>query len=77
MVPLVTQGLLANWAWQMGALFFVALAAAMLPAAFLAGGIDKVSHHGGESRGSMREMLGQAMRHRQFLVLSAPISSAG
>ena len=31
----------------MGALFFVALAAAMLPAAFLAGGIDKVPHHGG------------------------------
>jgi predicted MFS family arabinose efflux permease len=70
MVPLVTQGLLANWAWQMGALFFVALAAAMLPAAFLAGGIDKVPHHGGASRVSMREMLGQAMRHRQFLVLS-------
>jgi MFS family permease len=70
MVPLVTQGLLANWAWQVGALFFVALAAAMLPSAFLAGGIDKVPHHGG-SRVSMRETLGQAMRHRQFLVLSA------
>jgi MFS family permease len=70
MVPLVTQGLLANWAWQIGALFFVALAAAMLPAAFLAGGIDRVPHHGGASRVSMREMLGQAMRHRQFLVLS-------
>src|SRR5438874_2826025 len=54
MVPLVTQGLLANWAWQMGALFFVALAAAMLPAAFLAGGIDKVPHPGGASRVSMR-----------------------
>jgi predicted MFS family arabinose efflux permease len=70
MVPLVTQGLLANWAWQWGALFFVALAAAMLPAAFLAGGIDKVPHHAGASRVSMRETLGQAMRHRQFLVLS-------
>jgi MFS family permease len=70
MVPLVTQGLLANWAWQIGALFFVALAAAMLPAAFLAGGIDKVPHHGGASRVSMRETLGQALRHRQFLVLS-------
>ena len=30
----------------------------------------KVPHHGGASRVSMREMLGQAMRHRQFLVLS-------
>ncbi len=70
MVPLATQGLLAHWAWQIGALFFVALAAAMLPAAFLAGGIDKVPHHGAATRVSMRETLGQAMRHRQFLVLS-------
>ena len=70
LVPLATQGLLANWAWQVGALFFVALAAAMLPAAFLAGGIDKVPHHGGASRVSMRETLGQALRHRRFLVLS-------
>jgi predicted MFS family arabinose efflux permease len=69
LVPLATQGLLANWAWQIGALFFVALAAAMLPAAFLAGGIDRIPHHGG-ARMTMRETLGQAMRHRQFLVLS-------
>src|SRR5262249_30533228 len=47
LVPLATQGLLAHWAWQIGALFFVALAAAMLPASFFAGGIDKVPHHGG------------------------------
>ena len=42
MVPLVTQGLLAHWAWQIGALFFMALAAAMLPAAILAGGADRM-----------------------------------
>ena len=42
MVPLATQGLLAHQAWQIGALFFVVLAAAMLPAAFLAGGADKM-----------------------------------
>ena len=35
MVPLISQGLLANWAWQIGALFVLALAAAMLPAACL------------------------------------------
>src|SRR5205807_284412 len=69
LVPLATQGLLANWAWQIGALFFVVLAAAMLPAAFLAGGVDRVGQ-AGTSRTSMRETLGQAMRHRQFLVLS-------
>src|SRR5438067_2709836 len=47
MVPLATQGLLANWAWQIGALFFVVLAAAMLPAAFLSGKVDQVAQHGG------------------------------
>jgi len=37
LVPLMTQALLARQAWQIGALFFLALAAAMLPAAFWAG----------------------------------------
>ena len=69
LVPLATQGLLASWAWQIGALFFVVLAAAMLPAAFFAGAVDRIPQHGA-SRISMREMVGQAMRHRQFLVLS-------
>lgn len=69
MVPLATQGLLTHWAWQFGALFFALLAAAMLPSAFLSGGVDKIPHRGG-ARTSMREVLGQAMRHRRFLVLS-------
>src|SRR5829696_3546856 len=69
LVPLVTQTLLANHAWQIGALFFVALAAAMLPAGYLAGGVDRLPVLGG-SKVSMREMVGQAMRHRQFLVMS-------
>ena len=47
MVPLGTQGLLANYAWQIGALFFVVLAALMLPAAFWAGGADRI---GGAAR---------------------------
>jgi MFS family permease len=68
-VPLVTQTLLADHAWQIGALFFVALAAAMLPAGYLAGGVDRLPVRGG-SKVSMREMVGQAMRHRQFLVMS-------
>jgi MFS family permease len=34
-VPLATQALLAYEPWQMGALFFVLLGLAMLPAAFL------------------------------------------
>jgi len=41
----------------------------MLPAAFLAGGADKFPGHGTAST-SMREVLGQAMRNRPFLVMS-------
>jgi predicted MFS family arabinose efflux permease len=70
LVPLGTQAFLANYAWQIGALFFVALAVAMLPAAFWAGGADRISRHG-VMRLTMREVLGEAAHHRPFLVMSA------
>src|SRR5205823_8225138 len=69
MVPLTTQGLLAYWPWQIGALFFLALAVAMLPAGFAAGRADYMPGPTG-ARATMREVLGQAARHRQFLVMS-------
>ena len=69
LVPLGTQGLLASYAWQIGALFFMALAVAMLPAAFWAGGADRISRHG-VGRTTMREVIGEAARHRPFLVMS-------
>jgi MFS family permease len=69
LVPLATQGFLANYAWQIGALFFVALAVAMLPAAYWAGGGDRISRLG-PGRTTMREVIGQAARHRPFLVMS-------
>jgi MFS family permease len=69
MVPLATQGLLAHEPWQIGALFFLVLALVMLPAGFWAGGADYMPGRGA-GRTSMLEMLGQAMRHRPFLVMS-------
>src|SRR6202140_5184981 len=69
LVPLGTEGLLANYAWQIGALFFIVLAALMLPAAFWAGGADRISRHGA-GRTTMREVIWQAARHRPFLVMS-------
>src|SRR3954451_8069687 len=69
MVPMTTQSLLASHPWQIGALFFLLLAAMMIPAGFMAGGADRVPA-GGTGRVSMREMVGQAMRHRPFLVMS-------
>ena len=68
-VPLATQALLAHEPWQIGVLFFVLLAVAMLPAAFLAGGADKIPGPSTAAT-SMREVLGQAMRNRPFLVMS-------
>jgi predicted MFS family arabinose efflux permease len=68
-VPLVTQALLAREPWQIGALFFMLMAIAMLPASFLAGGADKMQGHS-TTTASMREVLGQAMRNRPFLVMS-------
>ena len=68
-VPLATQALLAREPWQIGALFFVLMAVAMLPAAFWAGGADRIPGHSTATT-SMREVLGQAMRNRPFLVMS-------
>ncbi len=68
-VPLTTQTLLTHEPWQSGVLFFVVLAMAMLPAAFWAGGADKMPGHS-KTATSMREVLSQAIRNRPFLVMS-------
>jgi predicted MFS family arabinose efflux permease len=51
-------------------LLFVLMAVAMVPAAFWAGGADKIPGHSAVAAASMREVLGQAMRNRPFLVMS-------
>ncbi|MGE3644044.1 MAG: MFS transporter [Beijerinckiaceae bacterium] len=68
--PLATQAILSREAWQIGALFFVALSVIMLPAAFLAGGADNIPQPAHANRASMSEVLGDALRNRQFLVMS-------
>jgi MFS family permease len=68
-LPLVTQALLVREPWQIGMLFFVMLTIAMLPAAYWAGGADKMPTPNTTAT-SMREVLGQAMRNRPFLVMS-------
>jgi predicted MFS family arabinose efflux permease len=69
-VPLATQSLLAHEPWRIGILLFVLMAIAMLPAAFWAGGADKIPPLSSTSTASMREVLGQAIRNRPFLVMS-------
>jgi len=68
-VPLITQALLAREPWQIGVLFFLLMAVAMLPAAFLAGGADRIPGHSTATT-PMRDVLGAAMRNRPFLVMS-------
>jgi MFS family permease len=69
MIPMATQSILVGHSWRIGAMFFVALAVAMLPAGFLAGGADRMPSRAA-TRTTMRAVLGQAARHRPFLVMS-------
>ena len=68
--PLSTQSILGSAPWQTAMLFFMALSVIMLPAAFLAGGADKIPQSGTMARATMSEVLGEAIRNRQFLVMS-------
>jgi MFS family permease len=68
--PLITQAILMREPWQFGILFFLVLSLVMIPAAFLAGGADKIPQPTAVARASMSEVLGSAIRNRQFLVMS-------
>jgi MFS family permease len=63
------QELLAHFDWHVGLLLFMVLAVAMLPAAFFAGGADRLPAPKQDAV-SMQEVLGNALRHRGFLVMS-------
>jgi len=63
------QFLLARWDWHVGAVFFLLLTVAMLPAAFIAGSVDRLPRPA-ERRATMREVVGQAFRSRRYLVMS-------
>jgi MFS family permease len=67
--PLTSQAVLAHHAWQTAAILFVFVSLAMLPAAFMAGGADKIPRPPTETA-SMRQVLSQAMRNRPFIVMS-------
>jgi predicted MFS family arabinose efflux permease len=64
------QAMLEVQDWRIAMIFFLVLAAVMVPAAFFAGGADKLPR---QARGTatMRQVLGQAARHRGFVVMSA------
>jgi predicted MFS family arabinose efflux permease len=63
------QFLLARWDWHVGVMFFLLLAVAMLPAAFMAGAVDRMPRQESQ-RATMREVLGTAFRSRRYLVMT-------
>jgi predicted MFS family arabinose efflux permease len=68
-VPLAIQILLAREPWQTAVLVFVLMAIIMLPAAYWAGGADRIPQPS-KATVSMREVLGQAVRSRRYIVMS-------
>jgi MFS family permease len=67
--PLTTQSILAYQPWQTAVVIFALMSLVMLPAAFLTGRADRIPPASTETA-SMRQVLGQALRSRQFLVMS-------
>jgi MFS family permease len=63
------QEVLARANWHIGMLLFIGLTAAMLPAAYWAGNADNLPPTE-KTQATMREVLGTAMRHRPFIVMS-------
>jgi MFS family permease len=63
------QFLLARWDWHFGVMFYIVLAIAMLPAAFLAGSVDRIPRPE-EKRASMRDAVATAFRSRRYLVMT-------
>ncbi|MEA2743364.1 MAG: hypothetical protein QOG25_1735, partial [Acetobacteraceae bacterium] len=63
------QFVLARWDWHVGVVFFILLAVTMLPAAFMAGSVDRLPRPD-EKRATMREVVGTAFRSRRYLVMS-------
>jgi MFS family permease len=63
------QSMLAHWHWHFGVVFFIGLATLMLPAAFMAGAVDRMPRPE-EKRATMREVLGTAVTNRRYLVMT-------
>ncbi len=62
------QGLLGIWDWRWGAVLFVLLAAAMVPAALITGRVDRIPQPQVQ-RASASAAIGEALRNRRFVVL--------
>jgi predicted MFS family arabinose efflux permease len=82
LVAPLAQKLIAGHGWHAALYAFIGLAALMLPAAFLTGGVDKVAdpHMHGQSGGApetFREVLRAAANHRGYVTMATAIFVCG
>ncbi|UCE30395.1 MAG: MFS transporter [Burkholderiales bacterium] len=75
----MAQSLIAAHGWQFAMAGFIALAAAMLPAALLSGRADRIAtaYSGHEVALTMRDALGEAFGHRGYLTMAAAFFVCG
>jgi len=71
----MAQSLIASYGWQVAFIAFIAVAAAILPAAFFAGVVDKVHKPAARDANdasvpSLRAVLREAARHRGYVTMS-------
>ena len=62
------QFMLARWDWRYGVVLFILLALAIVPAALMAGTVDRFPPSA-EKRAGMGEVVGVALKSRPFVVL--------
>jgi MFS family permease len=62
------QFMLERWDWRVGVAFFIGLALAIVPAALMAGAVDRMPQPVEKSAG-IGEVVGLALRSRRFVVL--------
>ena len=82
LVAPMAQKLIAGHSWHVALYAFIALAAIMLPAAFLTGRVDKVADQrirgqGGAAPETFREVLRAAANHRGYVTMATAIFVCG
>jgi predicted MFS family arabinose efflux permease len=66
----LAQGLIQTSGWQVALMAFIALAAAMLPAAFIAGGADRIEPENSGPPQSVGNAITEALHHPGYIVMA-------
>lgn len=74
----LAQSLISSGGWQLAMVVFIGLIAVMLPAAFMAGGADKIEiERSAEAAQSIGQAVGEATRHSGYMVMSTAFFVCG